>query len=57
MPDHNCLHGQGLGANWEDNKLQEFDKTPFAAASIGQELKAKLKDGTTVSAKVHPRGG
>lgn len=40
-----------LGADWED-KFIAFDRTPVAAASIGQVHRATLKDGTHVAVKV-----
>jgi aarF domain-containing kinase len=44
-----------FGNDWEDNFLQ-FNKRPFAAASIGQVHKAQLKDGTWVAMKVQYPG-
>ena len=44
-----------LGPNWEEN-FTEFNKRPFAAASIGQVHKAQLKDGTWVAIKIQYPG-
>ena len=34
-----------FGTNWESDNFKEFNKKPFAAASIGQVHLATLKDG------------
>ena len=44
-----------FGDEWEDS-FQEFNRKPFAAASIGQVHKAKLKDGTAVAIKIQYPG-
>ena len=46
---------ENLGENWMDN-FSEFNKRPFAAASIGQVHKAQLKDGTKVAIKIQYPG-
>lgn len=40
-----------LGEDWQD-KFEQFDDKPFAAASIGQVHKGKLKDGREVAMKI-----
>lgn len=44
-----------LGNNWH-LLLEEFDKKPFAAASIGQVHRGKLKDGMIVAIKLQYPG-
>ncbi|KAG5887353.1 hypothetical protein JTB14_018368 [Gonioctena quinquepunctata] len=44
-----------LGPNWMEN-FQEFEERPFAAASIGQVHRAKLKDGQEVAVKIQYPG-
>lgn len=44
-----------FGSAWEEN-FAEFDPRPFAAASIGQVHRAKLKDGTDVALKIQYPG-
>lgn len=43
-----------LGEGWQD-KFEQFDDKPFAAASIGQVHKGKLKDGREVAMKIQVR--
>lgn len=43
-----------LGEDWQD-KFEQFDDKPFAAASIGQVHKGKLKDGREVAMKIQVR--
>lgn len=50
------LLSQQLGSDWFDKHFLEFDKAPFAAASIGQVHKAVLKDGTKVAVKIQYPG-
>lgn len=40
-----------LGNNWHQ-QLEDFDRHPLAAASIGQVHRAILKDGTEVAMKI-----
>ena len=42
---------QELGERWID-QLEDFDRHPLAAASIGQVHRAILKDGTEVAMKI-----
>lgn len=44
-----------LGEDWQD-KFEQFDDKPFAAASIGQVHKGKLKDGREVAMKIQYPG-
>jgi len=45
-----------LGRDWA-SKLDSFDFTPRAAASIGQVHAAQLHDGTQVAMKIQYPGG
>ncbi|KAF8766746.1 Atypical kinase COQ8B like protein [Argiope bruennichi] len=44
-----------FGPEWNENFI-EFDPKPFAAASIGQVHRAKLKDGTDIALKIQYPG-
>ncbi|TPP51551.1 ABC domain containing protein kinase [Fasciola gigantica] len=44
-----------LGTDWHD-RLIDFEEKPFAAASIGQVHRAKLRDGRTVAMKIQYPG-
>lgn len=44
-----------LGPNWQE-KLAEFERKPFAAASIGQVHYGKLEDGREVAIKIQYPG-
>ncbi|KAA0189752.1 ABC domain containing protein kinase [Fasciolopsis buskii] len=44
-----------LGPDWS-NRLVDFEEKPFAAASIGQVHRAKLRDGRTVAMKIQYPG-
>lgn len=44
-----------LGSDWE-SKFGDFEKVPFAAASIGQVHRAHLLDGTEVAVKIQYPG-
>lgn len=46
---------EALGPDWEDN-FKEFNRRPFAAASIGQVHKAQLQDGSWVAMKIQYPG-
>ncbi|XP_043931315.1 atypical kinase COQ8A, mitochondrial-like [Protopterus annectens] len=48
------LHSE-LGPNWR-NQLESFEERPFAAASIGQVHRAKMKDGREVAMKIQYPG-
>lgn len=43
--------GQAWGKGWQ-KRFSRFDETPFAAASIGQVHRARLKDGRDLAVKV-----
>lgn len=47
---------EALGDNWEKDNFLEFNRRPFAAASIGQVHKGVLKDGRSVAMKVQYPG-
>ena len=50
---------QVLKRDWGENymdKFESFEKTPFAAASIGQVHLAKLKTGEVVAVKIQYPG-
>lgn len=57
MPDWQVeqVMSNELGLNWFE-KFSEFEKKPFAAASIGQVHAAKLKDGREVAVKIQYPG-
>ncbi|GFX76113.1 atypical kinase COQ8B, mitochondrial [Trichonephila clavipes] len=44
-----------FGPDWKEN-FAEFDPRPFAAASIGQVHRAKLRDGTDIALKIQYPG-
>lgn len=46
---------ENLGEDWESN-FKEFNKKPFAAASIGQVHKAQMNNGTHVAIKIQYPG-
>ncbi|XP_062584284.1 atypical kinase COQ8B, mitochondrial-like [Saccostrea cucullata] len=53
-PGKKVLRGE-FGDDWQD-KFEHIDDIPFAAASIGQVHKGKLKDGTEVAMKIQYPG-
>lgn len=48
------LHSE-FGPNWR-NQLESFEERPFAAASVGQVHRAKMKDGREVAMKIQYPG-